>query len=131
MTDAAAAIMQWDDPDADRSLPAWTYADADFHAVELARIFRPSWQIVCHESDIPAPGDYHLLDYIGEQAKLVKPDGFQLSKIPGPKFAPSDLANLPAFRFNLSDAGEAASRRLRARRKRKALRDRPQLRFDR
>ena len=24
MTDAATAIMQWDDPDADRSLPAWT-----------------------------------------------------------------------------------------------------------
>src|SRR6185312_1494174 len=44
--------------------------------------------------------------YIGEQAKLVKPDGFQLSKISGPKFAPSDLANLPAFRFNLNDAGE-------------------------
>jgi very-short-patch-repair endonuclease len=47
-----------------------------------------------------------LIDYIGEQAKLVKPDGFQLSKISGPKFAPSDLANLPAFRFNLNDAGE-------------------------
>jgi very-short-patch-repair endonuclease len=48
-----------------------------------------------------------LLDYIGEQAKLVKPDGFQLSKLPGPKFAPLDLAGLPGFRFNLNDAGEA------------------------
>jgi hypothetical protein len=48
-----------------------------------------------------------LLDYIGEQAKLFKPDGFQLSNIPGPKFAPLDLANLPAFRFNLNDEGEA------------------------
>lgn len=48
-----------------------------------------------------------LLDYIGEQAKLVKPDRFQLSKLPGPKFTQSDLANLPAFRFNLNDGGEA------------------------
>jgi very-short-patch-repair endonuclease len=48
-----------------------------------------------------------LLDYIGEQAKLVKPDGFQLSKLPGPKFTQSDLANLPAFRFNLDEGGEA------------------------
>ncbi len=72
MTDTAAAIMQWDDPDADRSLPAWTYADADFHAAELERIFRPSWQIVCHESDVPAPGDYHLLEYIGESVVVIR-----------------------------------------------------------
>ena len=72
MTDTTAAIMQWVDPDADRSLPAWTYADADFHAVEIERIFRPSWQIVCHESDVPAPGDYHLLDYIGESVVVLR-----------------------------------------------------------
>ena len=39
------------------SLPAWTYSDPDFHAVELDRIFRPSWQVVCHASDIPNPGE--------------------------------------------------------------------------
>jgi len=72
MTDAAAALIQWDDPDADRSLPAWAYDDADFHAAEIARVFRPSWQIVCHESDIPAPGDYHLLDYIGESVVVIR-----------------------------------------------------------
>jgi phenylpropionate dioxygenase-like ring-hydroxylating dioxygenase large terminal subunit len=72
MTDSSAAIMQWVDPDADRSLPAWTYADADFHAAEIERIFRPSWQIVCHESDIATAGDYHLLDYIGESVIVLR-----------------------------------------------------------
>src|SRR3546814_1001833 len=32
------------------SLPAWTYSDPAFHAVEMERIFRPSWQVVCHDS---------------------------------------------------------------------------------
>ena len=66
------AIADAADPDADWSLPAWTYADADFHAAEIARVFRPSWQIVCHESDVPAPGDYHILDYIGESVVVVR-----------------------------------------------------------
>src|SRR3546814_6749466 len=38
---------------------AWTYSDPDFHAAEIERIFRPSWQIVCHDSDIPNVGDWH------------------------------------------------------------------------
>ncbi len=60
------------DPDAGRSLPAWTYSDPEFFAVEVERIFRPAWQIVCHQSDIPAPGDYHTLDYIGESVIVMR-----------------------------------------------------------
>ena len=44
------------------SLPSWTYHDAEFHAVDLERVFRPSWQVVCHVNDIPKPGDWHTLD---------------------------------------------------------------------
>lgn len=60
------------DPDAGWSLPGWTYADPDFFALEVERIFRPSWQIVAHESDLPAPGDFHTLDYIGESILLIR-----------------------------------------------------------
>ncbi|SFS11695.1 Protein of unknown function [Dyella sp. OK004] len=49
-----------------------------------------------------------LLDYIGEQAKLVKPEGFQLAKLAGPKYGPLDLVGLPALRFNVNEAGEGA-----------------------
>ncbi len=54
------------------SLPAWTYSDPEFHAVELQRVFRPSWQVVCHESDLPDPGDWHTLDYCGESVIVVR-----------------------------------------------------------
>ena len=41
------------------SLPAWTYSDPDFYAAEMERVFRPTWQIVCHDNDIPNAGDWH------------------------------------------------------------------------
>lgn len=69
-----AHIQSNADPLDDWGLPAWTYHDADFYAVERERIFRPSWQIVCHDSDIPNAGDWFTLDYIGESVLLIRGD---------------------------------------------------------
>jgi phenylpropionate dioxygenase-like ring-hydroxylating dioxygenase large terminal subunit len=55
-------------------LPAWTYRDPDFFALEIARIFRPAWQIAGHESELPEPGDYLTMDYIGENIILIRGD---------------------------------------------------------
>ena len=41
------------DPDEYLSLPSWLYRDEEFFAHETERVFRPSWQIVCHVNDIP------------------------------------------------------------------------------
>jgi carnitine monooxygenase subunit len=60
------------------SLPAWTYDDPEFAAVEADRIFRPSWQVVCHVSDVPDAGDWHSLDYIGESLIVVRGQDAQL-----------------------------------------------------
>ncbi len=60
------------DPDADWSLPGWTYRDPEFHAAEMARVFRPSWQIVCHVNEVPEPGDYRTLDYLGESVVVIR-----------------------------------------------------------
>lgn len=54
------------------SLPAWTYSDVEFFSVEKERVFAPSWQVVCHESDIPDAGDWHTLDYIGESVIVAR-----------------------------------------------------------
>ncbi len=50
----------------DFSLPSWTYRDAEFLALERERIFRPSWQVICHVSEIPDAGNYQTLDILGE-----------------------------------------------------------------
>jgi phenylpropionate dioxygenase-like ring-hydroxylating dioxygenase large terminal subunit len=54
------------------SLPAWTYSDPEFFELEKERVFASSWQVVCHVSDIPAAGDWHGLDYIGESVIVVR-----------------------------------------------------------
>lgn len=66
------------DPQADFSLPGWTYRDAEFHAAEMERVIRPSWQIVCHDSDIPAPGDFQTIDYLGESVIVIRGDDGQV-----------------------------------------------------
>jgi carnitine monooxygenase subunit len=66
------------DPDADFSLPGWIYTDPEFHSVEMERVIRPSWQIVCHESDLAAPGDYRTLDYLGESVIAIRSDDGQV-----------------------------------------------------
>ncbi|MBI1365229.1 MAG: Rieske 2Fe-2S domain-containing protein [Alphaproteobacteria bacterium] len=54
------------------SLPAWTYSDPDFMALEREKIFLPSWQLVCHEADIPDTGDYQTFKMFGEIAFVVR-----------------------------------------------------------
>jgi phenylpropionate dioxygenase-like ring-hydroxylating dioxygenase large terminal subunit len=54
------------------SLPAWTYQDPDFMALELKKVWRPAWQLVCHVSDIPKAGDYHTFQMMGDLAIVVR-----------------------------------------------------------
>jgi len=78
MTNLAESVARDVDPDADFSLPGWLYTDPEFLEVEIDRVIRPSWQIVCHESDLPRPGDYHTLDYVGESVVAVRGDDGQV-----------------------------------------------------
>ncbi len=57
------------------SLPGWIYRDAEFLEVERERIFATSWQIVCHLNDIPDPGDFHTLEFLGEPMVAVRGQG--------------------------------------------------------
>jgi phenylpropionate dioxygenase-like ring-hydroxylating dioxygenase large terminal subunit len=54
------------------SLPAWIYRDPEFLEAERRAVFRPSWQLVCHLSDIPRRGDYHALELLGESLVVVR-----------------------------------------------------------
>ncbi len=58
----------------DFGLPGWTYHDPDYFAVEMERVIRPSWQIVCHESDMPGAGDWRTIDLLGENIVVVRGD---------------------------------------------------------
>jgi carnitine monooxygenase subunit len=74
MANTLHIAAQTADPDLGFSLPGWTYYDADFFAVEIDRVIRPSWQVVCHISDIPNPGDWHSLELLGESVIVIRGD---------------------------------------------------------
>jgi phenylpropionate dioxygenase-like ring-hydroxylating dioxygenase large terminal subunit len=67
-----AAPLERNDPDEGWSLPAWTYADPEYFRLEVERVLRPSWQVVCHLSDIPSPGSWHTLEFIGESVIVIR-----------------------------------------------------------
>ncbi len=80
LLDQAIAAIESEsaDPHADFSLPGWIYHDPEFHAIEMERIFRPSWQIVCHVNEIAKPGDYQTIDYLGESVIVIRGDDGQV-----------------------------------------------------
>jgi phenylpropionate dioxygenase-like ring-hydroxylating dioxygenase large terminal subunit len=60
-------------------LPPWTYWDEDFFSLEREKIFAPSWQIVCHESDLPERGRYATMSFIDELVLVLRGEGGRLN----------------------------------------------------
>lgn len=61
-----------------RSLPAWVYSDPEFLQLELERVLMPSWQIVCHQNDIPEPGDFRVLDILRESVVVIRDTDYSI-----------------------------------------------------
>lgn len=59
-----------------QGLPGACYTDPEFFAAERERLLLPSWQLVCHVADLPAPGTAIRCDFLGRSALLLRgPDG--------------------------------------------------------
>ena len=56
------------------SLPGWVYFDPEFFEAEKRAFLRASLQVVCHASDIPQPGDWRTLDFLGENVIVIRGD---------------------------------------------------------
>lgn len=54
------------------SLPAWTYTNEAFFALEREVMFKRSWQLVCHINDVPEAGDYFTFPFMGERVFVVR-----------------------------------------------------------
>ena len=55
-----------------RGLPGWTYHSDALFELEKQHVFREHWQIACHISDLPEPGNYITLDLAGERALILR-----------------------------------------------------------
>lgn len=53
-------------------LPGWAYRSAALFDLERRELFLTHWQVVGHEADIPAPGDWLGFDMLGERAVVMR-----------------------------------------------------------
>ncbi len=53
-------------------LPSWAYTNPEFLEIEKEELFRKTWQIACHVSDVPNVGDYYSFDIVGERALVMR-----------------------------------------------------------
>jgi phenylpropionate dioxygenase-like ring-hydroxylating dioxygenase large terminal subunit/AcrR family transcriptional regulator len=60
------------DPSLRYTLPAWVYHSEEFHELEKERIFLPSWQIVCHVSELATAGDFVSFEFFGKRGFVVR-----------------------------------------------------------
>lgn len=54
------------------TLPAWVYHNEEFHELETQHVFLPSWQIVCHVSEVSRAGDYVAFEFFGQRGFVVR-----------------------------------------------------------
>ena len=62
------------DPLEDMSLPGWLYFDPEFLEAEKRTFLRAAPQVVCHESEIVAPGEWRTIEYLGESVIVIRGD---------------------------------------------------------
>ncbi len=56
----------------DVSLPGWVYHDPEYFKVEMERLIRPAWQIVCHANEIREAGAWRTLEILGESILVIR-----------------------------------------------------------
>jgi len=84
------------------TLPAEAYVSPQILHEEAERIFRRTWQLACHESDLPRPGSYLVFDLLQESALLVRGKDGQVRAF-------HNVCRHRAFRL-LDGAGESPGR---------------------
>ena len=54
------------------TLPPWCYTSREFYDREVERVFRPSWNFIGREDELPKAGDYAAYDLVGEPVFIVR-----------------------------------------------------------
>jgi phenylpropionate dioxygenase-like ring-hydroxylating dioxygenase large terminal subunit len=67
-------ILPETDPLDGMSLPGWLYHDPEFFEAEKRAFLRAAPQVVCHANEIPEPGDWRTLEYLGESVIVIRGD---------------------------------------------------------
>ena len=47
------------------TLPSWCYTSTEWYRLEIENLFKRSWNLIGHDSRIPNPGDFFVVDLVG------------------------------------------------------------------
>ena len=61
-----------------KTLPSWTYNNEVFFELEKRDLFLNNWQLICHGSNIPLPGDYFTFDLFNERLVAVRDSSLEI-----------------------------------------------------
>jgi len=101
MSEVARLKPREADAQEELSLPGWVYRDPEYFRVEMARLIRPAWQIVCHANDIAKAGEWRTLEILSESILVIR----------GDDGAPRAFANVCRHRGSRLVDGEAGCAR--------------------
>ena len=65
-------------PPGPTKVPAEVYYSRDIHERELEQIWKRSWQLACHEDEVPEVGDYQVYDISRLSFIVVKSGSFAI-----------------------------------------------------
>ena len=62
-----------------KSLPGWTYTSDAFFELEKTELILKNWQLVCHISNIPNPGDFFTFEIFNERIFVIRDEKGDIS----------------------------------------------------
>ena len=62
-----------------QTLPAWTYTSDAFLELEKRYLFLNNWQLICHSSNIPNPGDYFTFNFFNERLVAIRNESDEIN----------------------------------------------------
>ena len=63
-----------------KSLPGWTYTSDAFFELEKTELILKNWQLVCHISNIPNPGDFFTFEIFNERIFVIRDEKGDISE---------------------------------------------------
>jgi nitrite reductase/ring-hydroxylating ferredoxin subunit len=73
-THTVPEVLRWFSPmvPSVADVPVYRYTSAEFHQLEVEKVWRRVWQMACREEDIPVVGDYLTYDIAGWSILVVR-----------------------------------------------------------
>ena len=78
MRDVKRMDWQAGAPETSETLPSRYFYDPEIFAAEMTAITLPSWHCVCHDTEIPEPGDFVKFDILDQSVLVVRGDDGQI-----------------------------------------------------